>query len=216
MQSRGGREDDEDGEEDVDSLLQRCLDRLAAGYQSAKNDLITVAYARLTQRAHQLLGGFPVVKQSYDTGDIVNEACLRLMKTLKDVQPDDARSFLGLAGWHIRNELIDLYRRCRGPNSYEANQATNAFRGSDGELHFYVNQAAACGEEPRDSRWEQIHAAAERLDGMGKEIFHMRWFLGMTHDQIAVQLGCSEKTVKREWARIKDFLRREGGDAAGA
>lgn len=199
----------------TDGLLQACLDRLAAGDPLAKNDLLAVGYGRLTKRARQMLRQFPAVHQWNDTGDVVQEACLRLVTSLEAIQPENPRRFLGLVGLHIRRVLIDLYRHCRGPESYEANRATNVFRGSDGALHHHVDGAAAAGDDPDLPMFERLHRAAERLDEADQELFHMRWFLGMTHAQIAAQIGCSEKTVKREWNRVKSLLWRQAAGDSG-
>lgn len=37
----------------------------------------------------------------------------------------------------------------------------------------------------------------------------MKWFLEMTAAQIVAQLGCPEKTVKRDWSRVEEFLWRQ-------
>lgn len=192
-------------------MLQRCLDRLAAGDPRAKEDLFEVVEAQLRKRAHQVLRKFPAVRQSYDTGDVAQEASLRLIRSLDAIQPEDPRRFLGLVGLHIRRTLIDLYRHCRGPQSYEANRATNAYRRSDGELCYRTEEVAAAGIDPDQAMFERLHEAAATLDPADQEIFHMRWFLGMTHEQIADVVGCSAKTIKRSWNRIKDFLRERAG-----
>lgn len=198
-----------------DALLQACLDRLAAGDPAAKNDLIAVAYAQFERRAHHMLTGFPAVRRSHDTGDVVQEACLRLVRSLDALQPENPRRFLGLAGLHIRQVLIDLYRRCRGPESYEANHATNVARQDDGDVRHRVDDAPARAADADQSAWERLHAAAEALDSADQELFHMRWFLGLTHGQIATQFGCSEKTVKRDWNRVKETLRQRAGEGTG-
>lgn len=207
---------DGDGpQDDLERRLQRGLERLAAGDPNAKGDLIAVAYGRLEKRARQMLGTFPAVRRSNDTGDVLQEACLRLARALDAVQPEDPRRFLGLAGLQIRRVLIDLSRHCRGPESYDANHATNVVRGADGQTRQRVDDAVDAGGDADQSVWERLHAAAESLDEADQELFHLRWFLGMTHGQIAAQLGCSEKTVKRDWNRVKDLLRRQSGEGTG-
>lgn len=193
----------------TDRLLQVCLDRLAAGDPAAKNDLVTVAHARLWKRAHQMLRRFPSVNTFNQTGDVVNEASVKLLQSLDAIHPENPRRFLGLVGLELRRVLIDLYRHCKGPESYEANRATNVFRGGDGELHHHVDGVADAGDESDLDEFERLHKAAEQLDEVDQELFHMRWFLNMTHAQIAAQRGCSEKTVKRDWSRVKEFLWRK-------
>ena len=119
-------------DDETDRLLQACLDRLAAGDTEAKKDLITVAYERLTKRTRQMLKKFPSVQKFNDTGDVADEACMKLLKSLDAIHPENTRRFLGLAGLEIRRVLIDLYRRYKGRESYEANRATNVFQGADG------------------------------------------------------------------------------------
>lgn len=215
MMAENAADDPDDSQDATDRLLQKCLDRLIAGDPGAKDELLGVAYERLTKRARQMLRQFPAVRRWNDTGDVVQEACIRLVTTLEAIQPDSPRRFVGLVGLHIRRVLIDLYRHCRGPESYEANRGTNVFRDSDGELHHHVDGAAATGDDADLPMFERLHRAAEQLDEVDQELFHMRWFLGMTHAQIAAQIGCSEKTVKRDWHRIKTLLWRQAKGESG-
>lgn len=117
MKPQDAGDEPADPDNTTDRLLESCLDRLAAGDPDAKNDLINVACARLTKRAHQMLGQFPAVHECNETGDVVQEACLRLARSLDSIHPENPRQFLGLAGLHIRQVLIDLHRRCKGPES---------------------------------------------------------------------------------------------------
>jgi len=200
-------------DDETDRLLQACLDRLAAGDTEAKKDLITVAYERLTKRTRQMLKKFPSVQKFNDTGDVADEACMKLLKSLDAIHPDNTRRFLGLAGLQIRRVLIDLYRRYKGRESYEANRATNVFQGADGAQQHHVDGVVEAVYDPNLDEFERLHLAAEELEEADQELFHMRWFLGMTHAQIAAQFGCCEKTVKRDWSRVKEFLwqRMNGG-----
>lgn len=201
--------------EDADGFeqrLQSCLDLLAAGTPGAKDELLGVAYARLEHRARQMLYGFRAVRGSYDTGDVAHEAYIGLHRSLDAICPENPRQFLGLVALHIRRTLIDLYRRCRGPESYEANRATNVFHGADGAVRYHVDQLADSKSDTDQSAWVRLHEAVGKLDAGDQELFNFRWILGLTHAQIAAQLGVSEKTIWRSWIRIKAELRRQAGD----
>lgn len=63
--------------------------------------------------------------------------------------------------------------------------------------------------------WEEIAAVDEALDRLqevdprGAEVVVMRYFGGLTNDEIAAALGVSPATVKRDWTAAKTWLLRE-------
>jgi RNA polymerase sigma factor (sigma-70 family) len=208
--------DESEGAEGPDRRLQAGLDLLAAGDPTAKEIILAVAYARLVHRASQMLSGCRAIRGTYDTGDVAHEAYISLHRSLDAIHPENPRRFLGLVSLHIRRTLIDLYRRCRGPESYEANRATGVYRGEDGALRHHVDDAVAADAGADQSAWERLHDAVATLDADDQELFNFRWILGLTHAQIAAQLGVSEKTIWRAWLRIKDELRRKAEDGTMA
>ncbi|MFP5288028.1 MAG: sigma-70 family RNA polymerase sigma factor [Thermoanaerobaculia bacterium] len=48
-----------------------------------------------------------------------------------------------------------------------------------------------------------------KLDERQARIVEMRFFMGLSHEEIAEVLGISESTVKREWSTAKLWLKRE-------
>lgn len=204
-----------DGADDWERRLQNCLDRLAEGDPAARNEIFTVAYGRLEYRARKMLPGFKGLKGFYDTGDVAQEAAVALHRSLAAIHPENPRRFLGLVALHVRRTLIDLYRKCQGRESYEANKATNVFYDAKGHPLEHVNQLPAPGEDADQSAWERLHEAVGALDADAQELFHLRWILGLTHAQIATQLGVSEKTVIRSWTNVKEALRRHVGGKTG-
>jgi len=201
--------DEPEGAEGFDRRLQEGLDLLAAGDPTAKEIILGVAYARLERRAKQMLAGFRAIRGVYDTGDVAHEAYIGLHRSLDAIHPENPRRFLGLVALHIRRTLIDLHRRCRGPESYEANRATGVYRDANGVLRHHVDDAVDAAADADQSAWERLHDAVATLNADDQELFNFRWILGLTHAQIAAQLGVSEKTIWRAWIRIKDELRRK-------
>lgn len=195
--------------------IQACLDKLSAGDPTAKDSLLAIAYDRLEHRARQMLAGFQLLKGSYETNDVLHEAYIGLHKSLDAIHPENPRQFLGLVALHIRRKLIDLYRHCRGPESYEANRATNAFRGTDGVVRHYVDQYPDTGADTGDSRWVRLLEEVSTLNTEDQELFGFRFINGMTHIQIAAQLAVSEKTVIRRWNAVKAELQRRLGVETG-
>jgi RNA polymerase sigma factor (sigma-70 family) len=49
----------------------------------------------------------------------------------------------------------------------------------------------------------------ERLDPQQSRIVEMRYFSGLTIDEIAEAIGVSPATVKRDWSVARAWLRRE-------
>jgi RNA polymerase sigma-70 factor (ECF subfamily) len=62
-----------------------------------------------------------------------------------------------------------------------------------------------------------LNDALERLaewDKRQAQIVDLRFFVGLTVEEVAETLGISEKTVKRDWAMARAWLQRELGPAA--
>src|SRR5947209_2507699 len=95
--------------------VRNCLDRLKAGDESARQELFRHCGARLQRLAHKMLRGYPGVRRWEETGDVLQNALVRLLRALDNVSPESPRHFLNLASGLIRQELIDLHRHYYGP-----------------------------------------------------------------------------------------------------
>jgi len=182
---------------DTSAALDECLGRLAAGDLTARDRIVELCAVRLRAIAHRMLGGFPVVRSEVDTDDVFQNAALRLHRALGDLATtgETPRSILGLAATQVRRELLDLARRCRGPESAPGNRGTNAAPGRMGRL---VVEDAAGATEPLE-RWEAFHHAIAELPADEREVVHLAWYLGADQRTIASMIGCSTRTVKSRW-----------------
>src|SRR5262245_15846400 len=88
--------------------IEACVERLKAGDKAARDDLLRISCGRLEGLTRKMLGGFPRVHRWEQTGDVLQNANLRLYRTLKDVTPQSAAEFFKLAALNIRRELLDL------------------------------------------------------------------------------------------------------------
>lgn len=197
--------------------VQHCLDRLAAGDDRARDDLVGIACSRMEEIAHRMLRRFPVVRRWDETGDVAQNAVLRLYNSLAAVRPADGRSFLGFLALQVRRELLDLARKYSGPESFATHQETN-FDRHDGDLRARVDAAESPRDEEHDlDRWTDFHEAVERLPPEEREVFHLHFYLGMQHVQAGELLGCSERTIKRLWSSARVLVQNiVRGDSAGA
>lgn len=190
----------------TDAFLDACLARLAAGDTAVRDELVRFALDRMQTIAHRMLRRFPNVRRWEETDDVVQNASLRLYRTLSQLTPRDPRGFLGLVATHIRRELIDLARKHAGPESYAANHESNVQRNV---VHERLKIDSA--PDPADSldhldRWTRMHEAADSLPDEERELFHLAWYLGMQQEDISKLLGCSVRTVKRRWESAKQLL----------
>lgn len=196
-------EPDDTGEQE----LAACLARLAAGDLAARDRIIELCAGRLRSLAHRMLRRFPNVRRWDDTDDVFQNAALRLHRALGQLDSAAPRSVMALAATQLHRELIDLARKHAGPASYAANHGTNVVRhGQDrDDAPRHVDRAADAAE-PLD-RWEEFHAAVQRLPDESREVFHLVWYLGADQKTIAGLVGCSERTVKTRWRKAREAIR---------
>jgi len=130
--------------------------------------------------------------------DLVNEAYLRLVKQQQAGWRHRAQ-FLAVAATVMRRILVDHARRRR----YQKRGA-EPMRISLADLPL-VSPA-------RPDELVALDDALQRLaqqDGRKSAVVELRYFGGLTTDEIAEHLGVSAITVKRDWALAKAWLHRE-------
>ncbi|MCG6154658.1 RNA polymerase sigma factor [Rubinisphaera margarita] len=186
------------------TILQSLLDRLNRGEDAARAELISHAMKRLRGLARTMLRQNLAVQRFQQTDDVLQNALLRLNNALKAVRPEDSDRFMGLAATQIRRELIDLWRHHYGP------------LGAGGHHHSDPGLVDSRGiarplydpgrDEPRPSETLAIHEAVDLLTADQREVFEKRLYLEMTHEEIAVEMHLSLKTVKRRWREAKQQL----------
>ena len=192
-----------DGDE---AILGSCLDRLSAGEPGARDDLIARACRRMRGIAHRMLRRFPSVRRWDDTDDIVQNAAMKLIRAIDAIGPRTPRDFIGLAAVQIRRSLLDLARKHAGPESAAANHETGVWR-IDGGPRGVVDRAADPAASPAAlDRWTRFHETAEALPEEERELFHLVWYLGLSQQDAARMIGCSERTVRRRWEALKALL----------
>ena len=190
-----------------DSELADCLARLAAGDLAVRDRIIELCAGRLRSLAHRMLRRFPNVRRWDDTDDVFQDAALRLHRALGQFDSAAPRSVMALAATQLHRALIDLARKHAGPASYAANHGTNVVRQgrNPDDAPRHVDRAADAAESL--DRWEEFHAAVERLPDESREVFHLVWYLGADQKTIAALVGCSERTVKTRWREAREAIR---------
>jgi len=128
---------------------------------------------------------------------LVHEAFLRLVDQERADWQNRAQ-FMGVAGQLMRRILVDHARRRAAIKRAGARVTLDSARFS---------------EETNMGQAEQILAVDEalarlcRLDPQQARIVELRYFGGMSVEEIAELMGISPRTVKRDWAMAKAWLR---------
>jgi RNA polymerase sigma-70 factor (ECF subfamily) len=182
--------------------IEDLIARLQRGEAAARDELLACAWQRLERLARKMLGDFPVVRRWDGTGDVLNEAAMRLCRALQDKPPDDALHFFRLAALQVRRELIDLARHYKNrPDHIHLSPAGGA-SGSDGPAEFDPPDGT-----PRDpSRlevWTDFHQAIDRLPDRPREVFELIWYHGLPQAEAARLLGVCVRTVKSHWMEAR-------------
>jgi RNA polymerase sigma factor (sigma-70 family) len=178
--------------------LQLWLDLARRGDANARSQVVNHACERLRLLTRRMLRGYPSVKRWSETDDVLQNAMLRLHRSLSEVRPESPRQFYGLAATQIRRELIDLARHFQGPEGIGANHHTD-----DGKLI-----TAKPSVEPENiESWTGFHEAVETLPEDQRDVVSLLWYEDMSQPEAADVLGISLATLKRRWqaARLALF-----------
>jgi RNA polymerase sigma factor (sigma-70 family) len=183
--------------------LQSCLDRLNANDPSARDELIKLSYERLAILVGRMLKKDDRVGAWEQTDDIVQNAALRLWKSLEHVRPGSVPEFLGLAATQIRRELIDLARHYFGQQGAGMHQVALGPAGDSSTSPTPFEGAETTYDPSRLAVWTEFHRAVEALPDEERQLFEMLWYLGMPQDEVARFLGVDVSTVKRRWRALR-------------
>jgi len=200
-------------------LIQSCLDRLQAGDESARQELIACACARLERLTRKMLRGWERVHRWEETGDVMQNAVLRLYRALGETKPARVVDFFRFAALNIRRELYDLAKHYYGPRGPAAHHATAAWKRSP-----ECDDGAPDAWEPQNSEeapallaaWAEFHAQVDQLPDEERAVFDLIWYQELSQAEAAQLLDVSERTIKRRWASARLQLHKVlGGSLPG-
>jgi RNA polymerase sigma-70 factor (ECF subfamily) len=189
--------------------IQTWIDRLRAGDETARRELLNSACERLTRLTRKMLKSYQRVKRWEQTDDVLQNAAMRLYRTLGEVQPATAADFFRLAAVSIRRELLDLAKHYYGPRGLGANYASMENERASGT-------SSAAGFDPADgdadaeqlAAWTEFHTQVERLPDEERAVFDLLWYQELSQVEAAELLNISVRTLKRRWASARLKLHR--------
>ena len=177
------------------SAVTTLLRAWRRGDQAAFERLTPLVYDQLRRRArHYLRGERP--NHTLRPTALVHEVYLRLVN-LDQVDWQDRSHFFALAARQMRRILVDSAR------------ARRYHKRGGGAVTVTFDEALAVSR--RDPDLVALDDALELLaqqDERKVRVVELRFFGGLTNDEIATALGISSDTVTRDWQMAKLWLRR--------
>jgi RNA polymerase sigma factor (TIGR02999 family) len=178
--------------------ITELLRAWSAGDQSAVEQIIELTYPELRRIARMQLSRERPGHSLQPTA-LVNEAYLRLVNA-SEVQWKDRAHFLAIGARIMRRILIDYARR--RPNAARAE----------------LNEALVISPELDLNLVLMDHAltALAEFDERKAKVVEMKFFGGLTVEEIGAVLNISTQTVHRDWSLAKAWLMHwmnQAGDA---
>ena len=177
--------------------VTRLCQNAARQDRTAMDSLVDHVYATLRRMANRQMGAERVDHTLSPTA-LVHEAYLRLVDQ-DSMDWKDRAHFYAIAARVMRRVLIDHARRKLAGK-----------RGGD-QIKITLNEEVAGAIASPESLIELDHAL-ERLEELSprqRQVVEMRFFGGMTHEEVAEVLSVSVPTVRRDWRLAQAWLNRE-------
>jgi RNA polymerase sigma factor (sigma-70 family) len=162
--------------------IQLRLGFLPADDKTARDELLRVAYERLSRLARKMLQSYPGVRRWAQTEDILQSAALRLWRSLEQVRPESVRGFISLAAVQTRRELIDLARYYDGLQGSGRHRAGRIGSDGSGDTPGPPDPGSDTDDPARLADWTEFHDQVEALPGEEKEVFDLLWYQGLPQD----------------------------------
>jgi RNA polymerase sigma-70 factor, ECF subfamily len=184
--------------EQINSLkITGLLADWGKGNELALEQLIPLVYDELHRMAKRCLRGQSAA-HTLQTTELIHEAYLKLIDN-KDKEWKNRSHFFGVAAQAMRHILVDYARakqtKKRGGIQFQITLDENAIISPDSSDEIVALNAAL----------ENL----ETLDERKVKVVEMKFFGGLTMEEIAEVLKISPETAKRDWKFARTWLLRE-------
>ena len=153
-----------------------------------------------------MLKKFAHVRRYEQTNDVLQNALIRLLRSLETIRPTSTADFFGLAGLHLRRELLDLARYYR-----HLRRQPETANDANSEID-PLAQVLDPAETPEElDRWCAFHENVELLPTEQCEVVGLIFYNGWTQVHVAELLGISVRTVRRCWEDAMERLHTVAG-----
>lgn len=185
------------GMSDPQGDVTRLLEQVAAGEQSATEELLPLVYGELRKLARARLARER--RATSQPTSLVHDVYIRLAGNGATAWQNRAH-FFAAAGEAMRRILIE---RARGRKRQK--------RGG-GERPITLDERLLNGDEPSLDELLTLDRALERLESHDRtmaDVVKLRYFAGLTVAETAEALDVSARSVSRLWAAARAWLYRE-------
>lgn len=182
----------QDSKAQVTALLEA-----SAKERKLSSDLLNLVYGELRRLAGRLMVS-ERRNHTLEPTALVHEAFLRLVDQSR-VDWQGRTHFFAVAAQAMRRVLID---HARGKHSLKRGGDWNRVELQD-QTHAFSVEAVDC------MALDEAIRKLEQLDPRQSKVVEMRFFAGMSVEEVSEALGVSKRTVEGEWTHAKAWLRRE-------
>ena len=171
------------------------------GDESALQQLAPLIHSELHRLAHNYMSR-ERPGHLLQTSALINEAYVRLIDW-KNVRWQNRAHFFGVAAQLMRRILVDFARERK------------YFKRGGGALPVSLSEAALVVQQSPDFvALDEALTALGEIDSRKVQVVEMRFFAGLSVEEIAELLNVSKETVMRDWRLAKVWLLRQlEGDA---
>ena len=175
--------------------VTRLLIDWGNGDQAALDELMPLVYDELRRLASRYMRR-ESQGHTLQASALVNEAYLRLVDQ-KSVQWQNRAHFFGVAAQLMRRILVD-----------HARSRLRAKRGGGAQMVSLVESGATSEEVAEVIALDVALKDLAEMDPRKSQIVEMKFFGGLTTEEMAEVLKVTSRTVEREWRKAKAWLNR--------
>ncbi len=183
--------------------ITQWLDAARDGDRAALDRVLGTLYHELHAMARRQLAG--QYGQTLDATALVHEAYLKLIGR-RDVQFDDRAHFFAYAASAMRSVVVDYARqRLAQKRGGDLHRVTELPDDVEGGLRLDEDMLGL------DTALTKLAAVDVKL----AQVVELRYFAGLSEQEIAELLKRSERSIRRDWQKARMFLLASLGDENG-
>jgi RNA polymerase sigma factor (TIGR02999 family) len=181
-------------EQSENAEITQWLDAARDGDRAALDRVLSTLYNELHAMARRQLAG--QYGQTLDATALVHEAYLKLIGR-RDVQFDDRAHFFAYAASAMRSVVVDYARqRLAQKRGGDLHRVTELPDDVEGGLRLDEDLLAL------DSALTKLAQVDTKL----AQIVELRYFAGLSEQEIADLLKRSERSIRRDWQKARMYL----------